>query len=55
MKRIVIGWSGKEEYLELLFNHIISEILMGKRDGFAYGYFWSVEDVDKYPEGIAFY
>jgi hypothetical protein len=55
VKRIIIGWSGKEEYLGLLFNQIDSEIRMGKKDGFAYGYFWSVEDVDKYHQGTEFY
>lgn len=55
MKRITIGWSGKEEYLGILFNHIVSEIRTGKKDGFAYGYFWQVEDVDKYDQGTVFY
>ena len=55
VKRITIGWSGKEEYLEMLFNQIVSEIRMGKKDGFAYGFFWCVEDVDKYQEGTMFY
>lgn len=55
VKRIIIGWSGKEEYLGMLFNHIASEIIMGKKDGFAYGFFWHVADVDKYEEGTVFY
>lgn len=44
MKRITIGWSGKEEYLGMLFTHIGSEIKMGKTEGMAHGLPWRVED-----------
>lgn len=44
MKRITIGWSGKEEYLGMLFTHIGSEIKKGKTEGSAHGYHWRVED-----------
>ena len=48
MKRITISWSGKKEYLRMLFNHVGSQIKKGKTQGMAHGYPWRIED-----DGIA--
>ncbi len=44
MKRIIIEWNGKWEYLGMLFNRIGSEIKKGKTEGLAHGYPWRAED-----------
>jgi hypothetical protein len=47
VKRITIDWSGKTEYLGMLFGLVGIEIIKGKDKGTAHGLPWRVEDTDE--------